>query len=257
MERNSKMKKILFIVPHPDDELVGSCCLIRRYLKDGKKIYLFFITNGVLSHETLWFWQRSHIKKMIDLRKREMNLSIKKLGIKEFFFQNIPTRTLKDKIFETYKKINKIIVSKKIDSIFCPAYEGGHQDHDVSNFICSKLSNICDVYEFPEYNYFKQKINCNTFFENNKNEIVIKLTEEEKLFKKKCLDIYKSEKNNLNYIKINSESFRPIKEYDYSNPPHSGVVFYRRFSFFSWHPRVDPDNPRSICEAILKSKIFK
>ena len=108
MERNSKMKKILFIVPHPDDELVGSCCLIRRYLKDGKKIYLFFITNGVLSHETLWFWQRSHIKKMIDLRKREMNLSIKKLGIKEFFFQNIPTRTLKDKIFETYKKINKI-----------------------------------------------------------------------------------------------------------------------------------------------------
>ena len=71
-----------------------------------------------------------------------MKLSAKKLGVKTIYFQNISTRTLKDKIFRTYDKIRKIITSKKIDALFCPAYEGGHQDHDVSNFICSKLKSI-------------------------------------------------------------------------------------------------------------------
>ena len=86
---------------------------------------------------------------------------------------------------------------------------------------------------------------------------ILKLTKEEKLFKKKCLEVYESERNNLNYVKINIESFRPIKKYDYSNPPHSVVLFYKIFSFFSWHPRVDADDPKLVCETIVKSKIFK
>ena len=250
------MNNLLFIIPHPDDEIVGSCSIIRRHKRDGKKIFLFFITNGVLSKDHVWFWKKDQIEKMIKIIKKELKLSLKMLGLEDYFFQNIHTRTLKEKISETYNKIKKIIQLKKIDTIFCPAYEGGHQDHDVSNFICSKLSNLCDIYEFPEYNYLKKKINCNTFITKKKNEKTLKLSEEEKLFKKKCLQIYQSEKKNLNYIKINSESYRPIQQYDYSKPPHPGVLFYRRYSFFRWHPRVDNEDPEIICNKIIQSKIF-
>ena len=251
------MKKVLFIIPHPDDEIVGSCCIIRRYIVDKKKIFLFFVTNGVISKSSTWFWKKKKIKNMIDIRKKEMKLSVEKLGVKTIYFQNISTRTLKDKIFETYAKIRKIIVLKKIDAIFCPAYEGGHQDHDVSNFICSKLTKYCKVYEFPEYNFFKNTINCNKFIKNEKNSTIFKLTEEEKEFKKNCLKIYKSEKKNLNFVNTHTESFRPLKGYDYSKPAHSGVLFYRRFSLFSWHPRVDGDKPEDVCKKITESKIFK
>ena len=250
------MKNLLFIIPHPDDEIVGSCSIIRRYKHDGKKVFLFFVTNGVLSKEHVWFWEKNQIERMIDIRKKEMKLSVRMLDLEDYFFQNIPTRTLKEKISETYNKIKKIIQLKKIDTIFCPAYEGGHQDHDVSNFICSRLSNICNIYEFPEYNYFNRKINCNSFITKHKNEITLKLSDEEKSFKRKCLQIYESEKKNLNYIKINSESFRPIEKYDYSKPPHRGVLFYRRFSFFAWHPRVDNDNQEIIYNKIIQSEIF-
>ena len=257
MEFDFKMKNILFIIPHPDDEIVGSCCIIRRYIRGKKNIFLFFVTNGVISEKSSWFLNKKQIKNMIDVRKKEMKLSVKKLGVKNIFFQNIYTRTLKDKIFETYIKIRKIIVSKKIDALFCPAYEGGHQDHDVSNFICSKLKEYCKVFEFPEYNYFNNTINCNKFIKNDNNLTICELTEEEKEFKKNCLKIYKSEKKNLNFININTESFRPLKDYDYSKPAHSGVLFYRRFSFFSWHPRVDGDKPGYVCRKIIESKIFK
>ena len=86
---------------------------------------------------------------------------------------------------------------------------------------------------------------------------MIELFRVEKEFKKNFLKIYKSEKKNLNYIKFNVESFRPLKNYDYSKPAHSGVLFYRRFSLFSWHPRVDGDNPEHVCKKITESKIFK
>ena len=74
--------------------------------------------------------------------------------------------------------------------------------------------------------------------------------------KKDSLDIYNSEKSNLNYISFEKESYREIFDYDYKKPPHEGTLFYRRFSFFSWHPRVDSDNPDLICEMIINSEIF-
>ena len=30
------MKNILFVIPHPDDEIVGSCILIKNFLRNKK-----------------------------------------------------------------------------------------------------------------------------------------------------------------------------------------------------------------------------
>ena len=251
------MKKYLFIISHPDDEIVGCCIILKRLLLKGHKVHVFFVTNGILSQDSLWFWEKNKYKTKLTLRKKEATESLMTLGIRDFYFQNISTRTLKSNIENTYEKIKNIIKTEKIGTLFCPAYEGGHQDHDVANFICSKFKRICDVYEYSEYNYFNKSINCNTFPRKIGKHIKLKLSEKEIKFKEKCLQIYKSEKRNLNYIKINEESYRKIVDYDYTIPPHKGVVFYRRFKLFSWHPRVDSDSPEKICERIKKSKIYE
>ncbi len=256
MDKDFKLKNLLFIIPHPDDEIVGTCAIIKRFIKQNKNIYLFFLTNGVVPQSSLMFWQKKQHSYMKKIRIFEMKSCIKELGVKGYFYQDIPTRTLKNRIYETFLKIKKIIKSKNIDALFCPAYEGGHQDHDVSNFICSKLKRFCKIFEFSEYNFFDNKINCNLFFDKKVKPKIYFLTNEEKKFKKKCLKIYNSEKNNLNYINVEKESFRPLQRYNYCNPPHSGILFYRRFRFFSWHPRVDGDEPKSVCEIIKNSKIF-
>ena len=99
-------------------------------------------------------------------------------------------------------------------------------------------------------------INSNTFFETNGSEIVLDLDNEQRLFKTKCMNIYQSEKKNLKYIKLKQECFRPLVNYDYSSPPHEGVVFYIKYSLFSWHPRVDENSPIEICDEIKNSEIF-
>jgi LmbE family N-acetylglucosaminyl deacetylase len=257
MERfiKSVMKNILLIAPHPDDEIVGAFMIIKKILK-GKRVIVFFLTNGIINKNTLWFWQRNKYEEKVIKRKKEMNLSMRLLKIKKFYLQDISTRSLKDNIERTYKKILQLKKKHDIDTIFCPAYEGGHQDHDVANFICSRLANKCKIFEFAEYNYFKKKIYSNHFFLSSKKDHVIYLTDKEKREKKNFLKIYKSEQQNLNYISVEQESYRELIKYNYKTPPHKGTLFYRRFSFFGWHPRVDSDHPSLICKKIIDSKIF-
>ena len=249
------MNNILLIAAHPDDELVGAAFIIKKILLK-KNLIIFFPTNGVLSKEEMWFWDKRKYQEKKKLRNKEMKKSLQYLGVKKFFKQNIPTRKLKENIEKTFKKINLLIKNWKIDTVFCPAYEGGHQDHDVSNFICSRLRNNYKVFEYAEYNFSKGKINCNEFVKPTKNEVTIKLSEREKREKMELLKIYNSEKGNLDYVKLDKECYRKLYDYDYSKPPHPGRLFYRRFSLFSWHPRVDSDTPEKVLKKIINSEIF-
>lgn len=249
------MKNVLFVIPHPDDEIVGSCILIKNFLKK-QKVILVFVTNGVISPNMNWFWKRKSYKKDVSLRYQEMLKSLTNLSVNDFYLQDIPTRHLKSNIDKSYSFLKGIILEKNIDTVFCPAYEGGHQDHDITNFIASKFQAYCKVFEFPEYNFYGQVINSNTFFETNGSEIVLELNNEQRLFKTKSLNIYQSEKKNLKYINLKQECFRPLVKYDYSSPPHDGVLFYKRYALFSWHPRVDENSPLDICNEIKNSEIF-
>ncbi len=56
------MKNILFIAPHPDDELVGATFIIKKILL--KKILLFFFQKMVFSKKTkCGFGIKKNIKK--------------------------------------------------------------------------------------------------------------------------------------------------------------------------------------------------
>ena len=244
------MKKILILVPHPDDEIVGTFILIRRMLKEGCFIFLFFLSHGVIDSKEMWFWKRKYYKKYVEKRIHEMNESIKFLKIKDFYLQDIPTRCLKFNIRNTHTKIKNLIKCFNIDTMFTPAYEGGHQDHDIANFIASKFKDKLDVYEYPEYNYIDRIIKSNSFLKNFGKERIIMLSKSEIRIKKQAMKIYESEKSNLNYIELKQECYRPLIDYNYSTPPHDGILFYRRFSFFSWHPKVDSTYPSEVCKII-------
>ena len=246
------MKNILILAPHPDDECVGLSKLIKQKRKKGCIFYIFFLTNGVIAQENMWFWEKKKYKDILNKRLEEMKNSVSFLGIKNHYLQDISTRCLKDRISDTLSKIEKILVNKNIDTLFVPAYEGGHQDHDVANFIAFQFKNKLTIYEFSEYNNYDNKIRSNKFIKDYGKEVILKLNDNDKKFKKDALNIYDSEKSNLNYIDLEQETYRPIVNYDYKKPAHKGTLFYKRFSFFSWHPKVDSDKPINICKKLIE-----
>ena len=100
------------------------------------------------------------------------------------------------------------------------------------------------------------KLITTSLFRNKENKKFFFLNQKEQKKKRELLNLYESEQKNLSYVSLEKECFRDILDYNYSLPPHDGTLFYKRFSLFSWHPRVDSDKPEEVSSKIINSTIF-
>ncbi|MDX9689816.1 MAG: PIG-L family deacetylase [Alphaproteobacteria bacterium] len=244
-------RRILILIPHPDDEIVGFCAAALCARAQGAKLFGLFLTHGCSSLSNLWPWQRKHYHNHIGIRLNEAHHVAAKLNLT---LLNTPTRDARylwRELSDVYLEIQEAIHSYTIDQLWVPAYEGGNADHDALNGLSSYMADHIDILEFAEYNFCGGKVMNNTFPYPNGTETVLTLNESEQAFKRECLSLYASEKSNLNYVTIIKETFRPLAEYNYGKPAHEGKLWYKRFNWVPFHhPRVDRTNPLDVCAAI-------
>ena len=246
-------RRILVLVPHPDDEVVACCAAIGRAHQQGAEIFALYLTHGCVARETLWPWQKRYYETMVSRRRAEGEQVARLLGITPICWRDRPTRHLWRSLPIVHQEVVNAIASHAIDQVWLPAYEGGHADHDGLNAIGQKLKQSVSVLEFAEYNYFGGKALAQTFPYPNGAEQVLELTAEEQQTKCAALTAYESEQGNLNYVGTVRECFRPMATYDYSQPPHSGTLWYARFHWVPFrHPRVDFTEAQEVSAAILE-----
>lgn len=244
-------KRILLLAPHPDDEVVGAGAAIGRALAQGARVLVAFLTTGVPAQDVFWPWQRAAHPGRVARRRAEAERAARFLGFDIAYFANIPTRTLKAALAPAHARLHQAIERNGVDTIWAPAYEGGHQDHDVANFLARRFAERAAVWEFSEYNNFGAKVHSQEFPCPSGAEIELALSGAEMEKKRAALAIYASERGNLAHIQARREVFRPIAGYDYARPPHPGVLFYQRFQWV-WprHPRVDYTKPEEVSAAL-------
>jgi len=143
------------------------------------------------------------------------------------------------------------VLAHGVDQLWAPAYEGGNPDHDALNAIGQSFKAKLPVLELAEYNFFGGETRSQTFPYPNGSEHVIALTAAERAAKLAALALYQSEKSNLNHVRVERECCRPLGAYDYSRPPHPGVLWYARHQWVPFrHPRVDFTRPEEVSRAI-------
>jgi len=244
-------KRILIAVPHPDDEVVGFCSTIARARAQGATVYAIYLTNGCIARETLWPWQRNRYEANVIRRLQESVEVARALHITPVNYADRPARRLWSDMTSVYHEITKVLDFYKIDQLWVPAFEGGNADHDGLNGLCARLKDKVSILEFAEYNFAGNTSQAQTFPFPNGTEVTLTLSEEEVLFKKQMLAMYKSEQQNLGYVGTHHECYRPLARYDYSKPPHEGTLWYARFQWVPFrHPRVDFTKPEHVCWAI-------
>jgi LmbE family N-acetylglucosaminyl deacetylase len=243
-------QRILLLIPHPDDEVVGCCAAIGRAQRAGANVFGAFLTTGVPAAEVLWPWQRAAHHQRVEQRLGEARRAAELLGLDPICFRDVPTRRLKDHGPATLELIRSLLAEVHADMLWTPAYEGGHQDHDVANFLASRLRDRAPVWEFSEYNFFGGEVRSQEFFAPTGEEQVLALDAAEQQRKRTLLALYASEQGNLDYVRTAREVFRPLASYDYTRPPHDGKMFYQRFQWVPYHPRVDHTRPEEVCRAL-------
>ncbi len=242
-------ERVLLLIPHPDDEVVGAAAAIGRLDEAGGKAFGVYLTSGVPASSGSWFGGRRRYDRIADHRWREAEGVSHELGICVSGRQRIPSRQLKSHLAQTLRWVRDQAERLGVDRIWTPAYEGGHQDHDVANFVASRLARDFDVWEFSEYHYAKGRVESQSFIEESGQESILVLDDFERTRKRELLGRYESEQRNLGYVGLEREIFRPLFAYDYTRPPHPGRTFYQRFQWVPYHPRIDPCQPHQVCEA--------
>ena len=121
----SRMKNILIIAAHPDDEILGCGGTIARLNKEGYKITTLILGEGISSRDDVR-----------DVKKREKDiLELKEvakrantmLGIREVFFHDFP-----DNRFDTVPFLDIVKVIEKIKNKIKPDIIFTHYEKDLN-----------------------------------------------------------------------------------------------------------------------------
>jgi len=190
----------LFLGAHPDDVEVTCGGLIKRTLDLGFPVWYFCVTNGAPSDLT--YYPRYSCDSPMgyaQIRREELIQAAGILGIEEdkIHLSNVDDQRLAWHIEEIVDRVTELIEKQKPEVIFCPAFEGGHPDHDslhlISHLAREKSSIKPLVVEYPEYNYYSGSKNFSRFIPNKQEEYIFNLLPEESSKKRQAFNAFASQ----------------------------------------------------------------
>jgi LmbE family N-acetylglucosaminyl deacetylase len=233
-------RRILVLAPHPDDEIVACGIAISRARAADARASVLYLTTGIPAPEALWAWQRAGHTARVSRRRAEAHAAAALLGLEPIGFLDYPARRLRHHLDAAAAAIGRAVMECAADSLWVPAFEGAHQDHDAANALAAQFCGVVPVHEFAAYNFAGGRIRSNRFADPRAGDVTVEATAEEAALKRRALACYASERGNLKHIEAARESCRPLGSHDYSAPPHSGRLFRERFHWVPFgHPRVD------------------
>ena len=112
-------KKILIVVAHPDDEVLGCFASVAKLIKEGNEAYTLILGEGKTSRGEG------------ELEIKELHKEIKKanevIGIKEVFIEKLP-----DNAFDTISLLEIVKVIEKYKNIVKPDIIFTHYENDLN-----------------------------------------------------------------------------------------------------------------------------
>jgi LmbE family N-acetylglucosaminyl deacetylase len=245
--------RTLILVAHPDDEAVTCAALIQRM----QESHVLFCTDGAPVDP--YFWSRHGSRKAYSLlRQQEARLALSRVGVtkveflKTRFEEHIIDQQLFERLPEAVEAVFQAVDRVRPQALLTLAYEGTHPDHDSCNFITSVIARECALpkWEMPVYKLFrKENRKFQTFMPAPQPYLLLKPTSDETARKRQALEAYASQGDFLVRFDSVEESFRPLAEYDYAQPPHEGVLGYE-----AWQWPMTGKQVSAAFEAYLNSR---
>ena len=126
------MKNILVIAAHPDDEILGCGGTIARFSKQGSKINILILAEGITSRDKIR--NRSKRQKQIENLRKQGKLASKDVGAKSITYLDYPDNQMDTvPLLNIIKDIEKFILKFKPDTIFTHFDNDMNIDHTIAN----------------------------------------------------------------------------------------------------------------------------
>ena len=119
------MNKILIVVAHPDDEVLGCGGTITRLNKEGYELYTLILGEGITSRDDVR--NKGKRQEEIDTLRQQGNNANKILGVKEVFFFGFP-----DNRFDTIPFLDIVKTIEKVKKEIKPNIVFTHYEKDLN-----------------------------------------------------------------------------------------------------------------------------
>lgn len=224
--------RVLVVVAHPDDEVVGAGALISR-LPD---VWILHATDGAPRDPR--FMARGFQgtrEEYARARRLELEEALSLAGV-------APDRLLslgiadQEAVFEIPRLAEGIARAVREigpDTLLTLAYEGGHPDHDAVALAARRAAEGIEVLEMPLYHAEPgtERMIVQEFLPGSP-EIDLPLTDGERDLKRRMIETFATQKETLRaFLPPRDERLRPAPRYDFTRPPHAGRLQYEIWGF--------------------------
>jgi len=231
----------LFLFAHQDDEY-GIFHCIHESVQNGHEVYCAYLTDGGCQSGR---------------RNKESMSVLKSLGVseKKIFYPGSELKLHDGKLHKEYEKALKWIVQwlsshTHILTVYAPAWEGGHPDHDILHALAvrasGKISASIRVMQYSLYNgcgCVGQLFRVLSPLPQNGIPVTLKIPIRNRLkFLRLCLS-YSSQRKTwiglfpfvfLHYLFRGTQSLQLGTEERLLERPHEGILYYERRKFSTW-----------------------
>jgi LmbE family N-acetylglucosaminyl deacetylase len=221
--------RLLVLAAHPDDETIGASALLAKFPCSA----VAYLTEGAPRDPRFWtggpYTSREDYAKT---RRKEAAQALEYVGISDdrVLWLGGFDQEVAFEMPSLAAKLTDVLRERVPHVLITHPYEGGHPDHDSASFIAwLAVSQLAETH--PEIlemtSYHASDGQCVTGeFLNPTSEIVIEFSNIDQRRKRNMLDAYASQRLVLESFGIDRERFRKAPEYDFSQPPHEGKLWY-------------------------------
>jgi N-acetylglucosamine malate deacetylase 2 len=270
-----EMPRVLMIVAHPDDEVIGAGVRLSWL---GKDITIVHVTDGAPADSrdarAAGF---SSAEGYAAARRGELleAMSLVRVSAGQLVQLGFDDQSVVHHITEIADAIVALIHEHEPEIVLTHPYEGGHPDHDAVALAirlaiegrarCPQraedshnawlqarrgedaapyhLGNGLAVLEMSSYHLGTEGLRSANFLPPNMPTRFLQLTRAERAWKQKRFACFRTQQHVLRWFRTDVEAFRVAPEYDFTQRPHPGILFYEQFkigmTWSEWHAHAD------------------
>jgi N-acetylglucosamine malate deacetylase 2 len=221
--------RLLVLAAHPDDETIGASALLAKFPSSA----VAYLTDGAPRDSRFWiggpYISREDYAKT---RRKEAAQALEYVGISDerVFCLGGVDQEVTFEMPSLAAKLADVIRERMPNVLITHPYEGGHPDHDSASLVASlAVSQVAESHPqiLEMTSYHARDGQCVTGeFLNPTSEIIVEFSNADQRRKRKMLDAYTSQRLVLESFGTDRERFRKAPEYDFSQPPHEGKLWY-------------------------------
>ncbi len=224
--------KLLVLAAHPDDETIGASVLLSRFPQSS----VAFLTDGAPRDTKLWSAGANGSREdYADVRRQEAGhaLAFADVSPKNVFWLGGVDQEAAINMARLAERFSKLITDTLPAALITHPYEGGHPDHDSAAVIARMAISLFDgknkplLLEMTSYHARDGRCVTGEFLHPGSSaDLPFELSHADRERKRKMMAAYASQRLVLEKFPIDRERLRLAPDYNFSEPPHEGKLWY-------------------------------